>query len=169
MFLKFRADGDTEDTLYEIRFDKTPRSRAVIAEKLYSKACGERRTWEQLKADATNGSIAARSVVLWLAQSVTHPTLRFEDIPDVDTGSLGMEYSKQELRLMRGAIERNTTMLEAEKALALEQLGQAIDEAPAGSDEPDPEPDPEVEETEGKAVGDDPTGELSTSSETSTG
>lgn len=150
MFLRFRADGANEDALYEFRPDKISTKRAIIAERLYSKACGERRTWEQLKADAQQGGIAARKVALWLAMTNTHPLMRFEDIPDVDTGSLAMEYSKEELRGFRDAVARNDTMLESEKAAALAQLAIDIDEATAGSDEPDPLPDPEVAEP-GKA------------------
>ncbi len=145
MFLRYHTD-DADDALYEIRFDKVPRKRGAIAEKLYSRAVGERRTWEQLKADAQSGGLEARAVALWLAMTAQHPMMRYEDLPDFETGALELEYSKEELRQMRAMIERNTTILEGEKAIQLEQLEIAIDEAPAGSDEPDPTPDPRVEE-----------------------
>jgi len=157
MFLRYREEGADEDTLYEIRFDRVPRKRGAIAEKIYSRAVGERRNWEQLKADAQSGGIEARAVALWLAMTVAHPTLRYEDLPDFETGALQLEYSKQELRQMRAMIERNTTMIAAERDIQLEQLDIAITEAPAGSDEPDP--DPEVADEQGK----DETGEPSTS------
>lgn len=162
MFLRFRAEGASEDALYEFRPDKTPRVRAAIAEKLYSKAAGERRTWEQLKADALQGGIAARTVALWIAMTDKHPSLRFEDLPDFDTGALVMEYSKEELRRMRGGIAESDSMLDSEKAAILAQVDRDIDTAPAGSDEPDPLPDPEVAEL-GKAEAEQPTGEVSTS------
>lgn len=162
MFLRYRANGADEDTLYEIRWGKIARKRAAIAEKIYSKAIGERRTWEQLKADALSGGIEARSVALWLAKTAVHPLMRYEDLEDFDTDALELEYSKEELRQMRVGLERNTTMLTAEKAIQLEQLEQAIGEAPAGSDEP--LPGPEVAEDQGK----DETGEPSMSLPTST-
>lgn len=162
MFLRYRADGETEDTLLEFRPDKTLKSRAVIAEKLYSKLLGQRGNWEQLKADAIGGGIAARTVALWLAMTVKHPLLRFEDIPDFETGQLGLEYSRQELRLLRKGIEDNDTMLESEKAAQLAQVDREIADAPVGSDEPEPEPEPAIEEP-GKADDEPGTGEPSTS------
>lgn len=168
MFLRYRADGADDDTLYEIRFDKVPRKRGAIAEKLYSRAIGERRTWEQLKADAQSGGIEARVVALWLAMTAQHPMMRYEDLPDFDTGALALEYSKQEMRQVRAQIERNTTILEAEKAMQLEQMEIEIEQAPAGSDEPDPEP--AVAEPVDAAGKDSTTsGEVLSSSETSTG
>lgn len=162
MFLRYKVDGEPGDNLYEVRPDKTPRKRAAIAEKLYSRAVGERRTWEQLKADAVNGGIEARSVLLWVAMTATHPTMRFEDIPDFEVGALELEYSRQELRDMRDGLARSDVMLENEKNAALSQLAEAIETAPVGSDEPDPEPDPAIEEP-GKAGGEPETGEPSTS------
>lgn len=137
MFLRHRAEGATEDTLYEFRPERTLGSRARIVEKLYTKLCGERRTWEQFVADAKSGSIAARQIALWLAQTEVHPTLRFEDMPDYRVGELGMEYSKQELRQAKAAIEANRDLVESEKAAMLAGIDAEIDDAPAGSDEPD--------------------------------
>lgn len=136
MFLRHKPE-DGSETLYEFRPSKVDSGRAAIAEKLYSKACGERRTWEQFVADATNGSIAARKVALWLAITDVHHTARFEDIPVFKVGELGMEYSKEELRRMRAAIE-GSDMLENEKRVHLAQLEEALERAPAGSDEPAP-------------------------------
>ncbi|HCT81748.1 MAG TPA: hypothetical protein DGT23_35245 [Micromonosporaceae bacterium] len=146
MFLRFKPDGANEDTLYEFRPDKTPVNRATIAEKLYSKATGERRTWEQLKSDALQGGIAARRVALWVAMTDQHPLLRIEDIPDFQAGALVMEYSKEELRRMRAGLADSDAMLDAEKGAVLAQLDRDIETAPVGSDEPDPEPEVEVEE-----------------------
>lgn len=164
MFLRYREEGSTEDTLYEFRPDKTPVNRATIAEKLYSKAVGERRTWEQLKADALQGGIAARRVALWIAMTDQHPMLRFGDIPDFETGALIMEYSREELRRMLDGLAKSDSLFEGEKTAILEQLERDIESAPVGSDEPEPAPDPEVDEP-GKA---EPTAEASTSSETNT-
>lgn len=147
MFLRYKPQGAATATDYEFRPAKTDYNRARTAEKLYSKACGERRTWEQFVADATMGSIAARKVALWIAITDRHPMTRFDDIPDFAAGELVMEYSKQELRQMRDGIEA-ADLLESEKKLQLDGLDAAIREAPAGSDEPDPEPDPEVADSE---------------------
>ena len=165
MFLRFTPDGASEETLYEFRPDRTPWPRAADAERFYSKAVGERRTWEQLKSDALQGGIAARRAALWIAMTDTHPLLRWDDVPVFEAGQLVMEYSKEELRRMRDGLAKSDSLLEGDKAAVLEQLERDIESAPAGSDEPEPVPDPEVEEP-GKA---EPTGEPSTSSETSTG
>jgi hypothetical protein len=93
------------------------------------------------------GSIAARKVAYWVCLTDTHPNARFEDVPDFCAGELTLEYSKQELRQMRGALE-GADMLEAEKAAQLAGVNAAIAEATAGSDEPDPEPEPELAEPE---------------------
>lgn len=164
MLIRYKPDDGSEAKLYEIRWGKIPRSRGALAEKIYAKAIGERRTWEQLKADAIGGGLTARAVALWLAMTQEHPLLRFEDLPDCDTEAIEMEYSKEELRQMRTGLERNTTMLETERAMQLEALAIAIEEAPAGSDEPEPKPDPDVKEPAdetGKAP--DTSGEPSTS------
>jgi hypothetical protein len=148
MFILHRPAGAKEDTRYEFRPEKVLTSKASIAERLYSKACGERRTWEQLVADATQGGIAARRVVLWLAITADHPFAKFADLPDLEVGQIGMEYSKQELRLMRDGIKESTQMLDSEKEAILTQMDRQIEEAQAGSDEPDPQP--ELEEEPGK-------------------
>jgi hypothetical protein len=150
MFLRYRPEGSSEDTLYEFRPDRTPTKRAIIAERLYSKAAGERRTWEQLKLDALQGGIGARRVALWIAMTDVHPMARFEDIPDFPTGALIMEYSKEELRQMRAGLEGTDSMLESEKEAALAQLDRDIEAAAAGSDEPDPEPEDEEPGKEGE-------------------
>ncbi len=164
MFLRYRPEGSEADTLYEFRPERTDYNRGRVAEKLYAKACGERRTWEQFVVDAKQGSITARKVALWLALTDTHPMTRFDDVPDFRAGELTLEYSKQELRLMRESIKDDTEMLELEKRGVLAQLDREVESAQAGSDEPDAQPDPEiVEPTElGK---DDPNlnGEPSTS------
>ena len=144
MFLRFKPEGQAEQLL-EFRPEKVLFARARIAEKVYSKLCGERRTWEQFRAEALTGSIAARKVALWLALGDTHPTLRFEDTPDFAAGDLTLEYSKEELRQMRSGLE-SADLIEAEKQAQMKGLEQAIAEAPAGSDEPDPEPDADVED-----------------------
>lgn len=141
MFLVYKPAGASTETRYEFRPEKVKSSRASIAEKLYAKACGERRTWEQFIADAQQGSITARKVVLWLAQSEQHHTLRFEDMPDLETGQITMRYSKQELRRMREGIKDSAQMLDGEKQALLASLDAEIADAPAGSDEPDPEPE----------------------------
>jgi len=164
MFLRYRPEGATEDTLYEFRPDRTPTNRAIIAEKLYSKLAGERRTWEQLKVEAMQGGIAARQVALWIAITDIHPMHRFEDLPILPAGALTLEYSKEELRRMRAGLEANDAMLESEKAAALAQLALEIDAAEVGSDEPDPEP----EDESGKA-GDPPTSETNPSGNSETG
>lgn len=170
MFLRFRPDGATEDTLYEFRPDKTPWPRAAAAEKFYSKSVGERRTWEQLKADALQGGIAARRVALWIAMTDQHPLLRWDDVPTFDAGQLVMEYSRGELLKMRDSIAKSDSMFEGERDAVLTQLDSDIEKAPVGSDEPEPEPDPEIVEPEAEpGKGSEPTGELSNSSETSTG
>lgn len=143
MFLRYRPDGASEDTLYEFRPDKTPTNRAIIAERLYSKLSGERRTWEQLKVEALQGGIGARRVALWIAMTDIHPMARFDDIPNFPAGALTLEYSKEELRRMRAAIETSDAMLDTEKAATLTQLTLDIEAAQAGSDEPDPEPEDE--------------------------
>lgn len=170
MFLRYRADGDGADTLYEFRPEKTPWNRATIAEKLYSKAVGERRTWEQLVADALQGGIAARRVALWIAMCADHPLLRFEDIADVEVGQLSMEYSRAELRRGRDQIAAADHLLEADKAAQLAMLDREIASAPVGKDEPQPDPDPAVAEPvdgTGKAHGSSDA--ASSSCETSTG
>ncbi len=164
MFLRYRAEGEDQDTLYEFRPDRTPVNRATIAEKLYSRAVGERRTWEQLKSDALQGGIAARRVALWVAMTDTHPTARIEDIPDFETGQLSMEYSRDELRRMRVALAESEAMLEAEKAAVLAQLDRDITEAPVGKDEPAPAPDPQIQEPAPAGKEAASTGEVLTSS-----
>lgn len=154
MFIRHHPAGASEAKLYEFRPEKVMSSKAGIAEKLYSKACGERRTWEMFVADAKQGSITARRIVLWLAISTDHPFAKITDMPDFEVGELSMEYSKQELRLMRQAIEESTEVLESEKQAMLAGLERQIEEADAGSDEPDPEPDSDVES--GKAESDEP-------------
>lgn len=143
MFVVHQPAGASKPTHYEFRPEKVLTSKAVIAEKLYSKACGERRTWEMLVADARQGSIAARKVVLWLAMSADHHTLRYEDMPDLAVGEISMEYSRQELREMRAGIAESNEILEQEKAAMLAGLDRQIEDAEAGSDEPDPEPEAE--------------------------
>src|ERR1044072_2966422 len=144
MFLRYRPDDGSEEHLYEIRWGKIPFSRGKIAEKIYRKASGERRTWEQLKADAISGDLTARMVALWLAMTKDHPLLRFEDLPDCDTEAIEMQYSKQELREMRVGLERNTTLSEADRAMQLEAISAATEVAPAGSDNPDPQAAPSI-------------------------
>lgn len=151
-----------EKTLYEFRPDKILSSRAAIAEKLYSKAVGERRTWEQFVADARGGGIAARRIALWLAMTADHPFAKFTEMPDFEVGQLSMEYSKQELRQARQAVEADMDMLEAERNVALAQIDRQIDEAEPGSDEPDPDPEPD-DEPPPEPGKDEPSDEPSTS------
>ena len=163
MFLRHRPEGATADTLYEFRPERTDYNRARVAEKLYSRACGERRTWEQFVAEAKQGSIAARKIALWLAITDRHPMTRFEDVPDFRVGELVMEYSKQELRLIRADLEASTEILESEKRAMLAGVDQNIESAEAGSDEPDPQPDAEESAGKGPDPSGEPEGEPSTS------
>jgi hypothetical protein len=169
MFLTFRADESGDAVQYEFQPDKTPWKIATIAEKEYSKSVGERRTWEQLKADALQGGIAARRVALWIAMTKVHPLMPFRDTPEFEAGQLVMEYSRGELRKMRDSIAKSDSMFDGEKDAILAQLDSDILTAPVGRDEPEPEPDPEIEEPEAEPGKENPTGELSNSSETSTG
>ena len=156
MFILHTPAGAKKATRYEFRPEKVLSSRASIAEKLYSKACGERRTWEMFVADAKQGSITARKIALWLVVTGDHPFAKFTDMPDFEVGELSMEYSKQELRLMRQSISESAEILESEKQAMLTGLERQVEDAEAGSDEPDPEP----EEEPGK---DEPNGDPSTS------
>lgn len=160
MFLRHTPEGAAASNLYEFRPERTDYNRARVAEKLYSKACGERRTWEQFVAEAKSGSIAARKIALWLAMTDKHPMLRFDDVPDFKVGELTMEYSKQELRVIRAGIAASENLLDNDKASYLAGLELEIAEAEAGSDEPDPEPEAEEPQEPGK---DDETAEPSTS------
>lgn len=144
MFLRYRPEGASEDKVYEIRPGKVGRKRAAMAERAYSKAVGERRTWQQLQADAQQGSMEAWAALLWVAQTADHPGLRYEDMPDFDTEQLVMEHSKEEVRQMLAGMRSSTTMLESEKTAIIAQLEIALESARVGSDEPAPKPDPAV-------------------------
>lgn len=144
MFLKYRPDGAAEDQVYEIRPGKVGKKRAAMAERVYSKAIGERRTWAQLQADAQQGSIEAWTVFLWIAQTADHPQLRYEDLPDFDSEALQMEHSKEEIRQMRAGLAASSTMLDNDKQALIAQLDIALESALVGSDEPAAKPDPAV-------------------------
>lgn len=153
MFLKFTADGETEPKVYEVRPGKVGKKRSAMAERAYSRAVGERRTWAQLQADAQQGSIEAWAMFLWIAQTADHPGLRYEDMPDFETEQLVMEHSREEIRQMRAGLAASKTMLALERDALIAQLDIALETAPVGSDEPAPKPDPlvlEPEDAEGK-------------------
>jgi hypothetical protein len=139
LFLKYTVDGVTK--VYEIRPGKVGRKRAAMAERAYSKAVGERRTWAQLQADAQQGSMEAWAALLWVAQTADHPGLRYEDLPDFDTEQLVMEHSAEEIRQMRAGLAASKTMLESERDAIIAQLDIALETAPVGSDEPAAKPD----------------------------
>ena len=163
MFLVFRPEGASEPAAYEVLPAKVGRKRAAMAERVYTKAVGERRTWQQLIADAHQGSMEAWTVLLWVAQTADHPGLRYENMDDFDSGALVMEHSKEEVRQMLAAIRTSDAMLESERTALIAQLELGLETARVGQDEPAPKPDPAVAESDAGKADDEPTLEASTS------
>lgn len=138
MFLKYHPEGATESTTYEFLPGRVRAAKAQIIEKIYSKAIGEKATWEQFKIAVMQGSIAARRVLLWHLMSDVHPTLRFEDVPDFFEEEVVVEWSRKELQDMIDGFER-AEMPDAEKAMVLARLREELNAAPGGDDDPLPE------------------------------
>jgi hypothetical protein len=140
LFLKYHPEGATEPTTYEFLPGRVRVSRAQLVEKVYSRALGEKATWEQFKIAVVQGSIAARRVLLWLLMSQIHPTLRYEDVPDFYEDEVTVEWSRQELQDMYDGLER-AQMPDGEKETLLARLREEIAGAPTGDDDPLPEAD----------------------------
>lgn len=156
MYLKYHPDGTAESQTYEFLPGRVRVSKAQVVEKLYSKAIGEKATWEQFKIAVMQGSIAARRVLLWMLMSQVHPSLRYEDVPDFFEEEVTVEWSRRELQDMHDGIEQSS-MPDGEKETVLARLREEIATAPTGDDDPLPEAE-EVGKAEPSTSCDEPTG-----------
>lgn len=122
MFVTYRPDGQ-KPQVFEFRPGRVLSSHAMMIEKRYAKALGEKSaTWDQFKAAVMSGSSVARRVLLWHLLSRTHPTVRFEDTPDFYEGELLVEHSKEELSEMREMLEKSPSIPESDLAIILTKL-----------------------------------------------
>jgi hypothetical protein len=108
------ADGDRQR--WEWDPDLVRASEAELCEKRYSG------TWDQFKAAVMGGETKARRVLLWHLLRRDHHTLRIEDVPDFAVGELRVEWSVNEIRVMRDRISK-AKLDESER----EQMLMALD------------------------------------------
>jgi hypothetical protein len=126
MFVTYRPEG-SEPEVYEFRPGRVRSMQAAMIEKRFAKLIGEKSaTWDQFKIAVLQGSASARRVLLWHLQSLAHPTLRIEDLPDFYEEELLVEHSKSELEEMRESLEKAPGISEGDLTIMLGKLDVEI-------------------------------------------
>jgi hypothetical protein len=115
MFVTFSpADGDAQRWSYDP--DEVMASKAEMIEKRFGAS------WEAFGAAVIQGSMRARRVLLWHLMTLTHPSIRYEDVADFRSKDLLVEFSAAELVRMRDRLAK-ANLPEAER----EQITTALD------------------------------------------
>jgi hypothetical protein len=121
MLVTYKPD-DQEPRSWTFNPGRVRLSEAAAVEKQYGSA------WEQFAAEVQAGSAKARRVLLWFLMRRDHPTLRFEDTPDLYLDELVLEHSLDELRMVRDRVAK-AGLSESEESTALSILDDQIAQA----------------------------------------
>lgn len=130
MFITY-VDDSGETRTWDFDPEDVYASKAQMIEKRYGQP------WEQWLNDLRRGSAQARQVLLWHLLGLEHPTLKFEDTPQIRMRQLKVEMSSRELddiltRLDRVKMpdderEQVRAALEIERTEALVREGQLVE------------------------------------------
>lgn len=94
MFITYMPP-DAEDQEWEFQAGTVKASEAEPVEVSYKKP------WDEFLTDLMRGGMRARRHLLWLLLRRAHPTLRYDDVPDIAAGELVVEFDKTEWQLQR--------------------------------------------------------------------